>query len=51
MAVICCGGGFRLYDRYARDLPGVERLSIYSDASLVYSYVERPENPVEPEAH
>jgi len=30
--------GFKLLDRYARDLPGVERLSLFSDASVA-SYV------------
>src|SRR5512138_2523931 len=27
------GAGFRLADRYARDLPGVERMSIYTTSS------------------
>jgi putative ABC transport system permease protein len=31
--------GFKLFDRYARNLPGVERLSIYSTAETVHSYV------------
>lgn len=31
--------GFKLLDRYARDLPGVERLSIYSGAVTVFSYI------------
>ena len=30
--------GFRFLDRYARDLPGAERMSIYSDNRTVYSY-------------
>jgi putative ABC transport system permease protein len=30
--------GYRFFDRYARDLPGAERMSIYSDAQTVYSY-------------
>jgi putative ABC transport system permease protein len=30
--------GYRLLDRYMRDLPGAERMSIYSDARTVYSY-------------
>ncbi|MEN3339389.1 MAG: putative transport system permease protein [Acidobacteriota bacterium] len=31
--------GFKLLDRYARDLPGVERLSIYEDERTVQSFV------------
>jgi putative ABC transport system permease protein len=31
-------GGYRLFDRYARSLPGAERLSIFSDMRTVYSY-------------
>lgn len=30
--------GYRLLDRYARDLPGAERLSIFSSTRTVYSY-------------
>ena len=30
--------GFRLLDRYARDLPGAERLSIFSRSQTVYAY-------------
>jgi len=30
--------GFRLLDRYARDLPGAERLSIFSRPQTVYAY-------------
>jgi putative ABC transport system permease protein len=37
---ICCGGGLRLYDTFARDLPGAERLSIFSSERVVDSYVE-----------
>jgi putative ABC transport system permease protein len=33
-------GGFKLFDTYARNLPGVERLSIYEESSTVQSYVE-----------
>lgn len=32
--------GFKLFDRYARDLPGVERLSIFSTANSVQSFVQ-----------
>src|SRR5688500_285256 len=28
-------GGFKLFDKYARDLPGVERLSIYEGGRTV----------------
>jgi putative ABC transport system permease protein len=31
--------GYKLFDRYARDLPGVERLSLYTNASAAFSYV------------
>jgi putative ABC transport system permease protein len=31
--------GFKLLDKYARNLPGVERLSIYGSAGSVHSYV------------
>jgi len=30
--------GYRLFDQYARDLPGAERLSVFSDMRTVYSY-------------
>ena len=30
--------GYKLLDRYLRDLPGAERMSIYSDVRTVYSY-------------
>ena len=33
-------GGFKLFDRYARDLPGVERLSIYQNSRTVHSYLD-----------
>jgi len=32
-------GGFKLFDRHARNLPGVERLSLYEGEHTVYSYV------------
>ena len=32
-------GGFKLFDKYARNLPGVERLSLYESNRTVYSYV------------
>ena len=32
------GAGFRLLDRYARDLPGAERMSIFTSPEQVYSY-------------
>ena len=37
---VCCGGGLPLYDRFARDLPGAERLSIFSGERVVDSYVD-----------
>jgi putative ABC transport system permease protein len=37
---ICCGGGLPLYDRFARGLPGAERVSIFSHERTVDSYVE-----------
>jgi putative ABC transport system permease protein len=33
-------GGFKLFDRYARNLPGVERLSVYQNARTVHSYLD-----------
>jgi putative ABC transport system permease protein len=33
-------GGFKLFDRYARDLPGVERLSLYQSSRTVHSYLD-----------
>jgi putative ABC transport system permease protein len=36
----CCGSGFRLFDRYAQELPGVERLSVYTNSRVVYSYLD-----------
>jgi putative ABC transport system permease protein len=36
----CCGSGFRLFDRYAQGLPGVERLSVYTNARVVYSFLD-----------
>jgi putative ABC transport system permease protein len=35
----CCGGGYALYDRYARNLPGAASLSIFSGYRPVFSYV------------
>lgn len=32
-------GGFKLFDKYARNLPGAERLSIYEGGRTVYSYI------------
>jgi len=32
------GAGYRLLDRYARDLPGAERMSIFTSPAQVYSY-------------
>src|SRR6187431_188962 len=32
--------GFKLLDGYARDLPGVERLSLYEDSHTVHSYLD-----------
>jgi putative ABC transport system permease protein len=32
--------GFRVYDLYARNLPGVEYLSVYENNQMVYSYVD-----------
>jgi putative ABC transport system permease protein len=37
---ISAGGGFRLFNRYARDLPGVERLTIFTDITTVNSFVD-----------
>jgi putative ABC transport system permease protein len=37
---VCCGGGLQLYDALARNLPGAERLSIYSAGQVVDSYVD-----------
>ena len=33
-------GGFKLFDTYARNLPGVERLSLYEGPHTVQSYVD-----------
>ncbi len=33
-------GGFKLFDKYARNMPGVERLSLFENGRTVYSYVE-----------
>ena len=33
-------GGFRLFDQYARNLPGVERLSLYENHQVVHSYID-----------
>jgi putative ABC transport system permease protein len=32
------GAGFRLLDRYVRNLPGAERMSIYTNTGAVYAY-------------
>jgi putative ABC transport system permease protein len=32
--------GFKLFDRYARELPGVERLSLYQNSRTVHSYLD-----------
>jgi putative ABC transport system permease protein len=32
------GAGYRLLDRYARDLPGAERMSVFTSPEQVYSY-------------
>src|SRR3954447_16770334 len=32
-------GGFKLFDTYARNMPGVERLSLYDNGRTVHSYV------------
>ena len=34
------GGGFKLFDKYARNLPGVERLSLYENSHTVHSYLD-----------
>jgi putative ABC transport system permease protein len=36
----CCEGGFALYDRHARNLPGAVALSIFSSPFSVLSYIE-----------
>ena len=33
-------GGFKLFDQYARNLPGVERLSLYANSHTVHSYLD-----------
>jgi putative ABC transport system permease protein len=33
-------GGFRLFDRYARDLPGLERLSLHENTHTVHTYLD-----------
>jgi putative ABC transport system permease protein len=33
-------GGFKLFDRYARDLPGIERLSLHEDTRTVHTYLD-----------
>jgi putative ABC transport system permease protein len=35
----CCSGGFALYDRYARGLPGVEHLSLFTGSVQAVSWV------------
>src|SRR5688500_11495075 len=32
--------GFKLFDRYARELPDVERLSLYQNSRTVHSYLD-----------
>lgn len=32
-------GGYRLFDRYARDLPGVEKMALATEPDRVYSYL------------
>jgi putative ABC transport system permease protein len=36
----CCSPGFELLDRYARNLPGAEDVSLFSDDQAVNSYVD-----------
>ena len=36
----CCEGGFTLYDRFARNLPGAVAMSIFSRESPALSYVD-----------
>jgi putative ABC transport system permease protein len=31
-------GGYRFFDRYTRNLPGVERMSLFTESERVYSY-------------
>lgn len=33
-------GGFKLFDRYARNLPGVEHLTIFTNSNALYSFVD-----------
>ena len=33
-------GGFKLFDRYARNLPGVERLSLFENPRTVHTYLD-----------
>jgi putative ABC transport system permease protein len=40
------GGGFKLFDRYARDLPGAERLSIFTNRIAVSSFVDGNKIPL-----
>lgn len=40
MSAWCCTAGFALFDRYARNLPGVEYLSIFKSSRQVDSYVD-----------
>ena len=40
MSAWCCSAGFALFDRYARNLPGVAHLSVYKDDRQVDSYVD-----------
>ncbi len=36
----CCVGGFTLYDRYAKNLPGATHLALYTSTRPVNSYVD-----------
>src|SRR5215213_6408894 len=45
-------GGFKLYDRYARHLPGVERLSLYQNSHTVHPDLDaRPAPPASKRRH
>jgi putative ABC transport system permease protein len=40
-------GGYKLFDRYARNLPGVERLTLFSQSDTAHSYVAGRKIPVQ----
>jgi putative ABC transport system permease protein len=40
-------GGYKLFDRYARNLPGVERLTLFTQADTAASYVDGRKIPVQ----